>query len=185
MIRRILTNLVYIGKAEVNKGNKDADAPASQRRNVTRSSDGLSTPLIEQESFDRVQQVLKRNLSTRGNVVAVRKKSFLLAGVIRCGRAPCVDATSGEGPVMLTSSGTSKTGKNYYYYLCPKCKTRIPAGEIENLVATKIAAPSSDSERLRRLTDATNRIVTEEVPRLRYALDGFNASRSRRMMNSI
>ena len=42
---------------------------------------------------------------------------------------------------------------------------------IENLVATKRAELSSDSERLRRLIYATNRIVTEEVPRLRYALD--------------
>jgi site-specific DNA recombinase len=179
-IRRILTNLVYVGKAAVNKGNKDVDAGRIPEAKRYRIIDGEWEPLITEDIFDRVQQVLKRNLSTRGNVVAVRKKSYILAGVIRCGRASCIDGASREGPVMLTSSGTSKSGKYYYYYFCGKCKTRVSAGEIEAVVVTKIAELSSDAQRLRHLTEATNRIVTEEVPKLRHELQELQDIRKRK-----
>ncbi len=171
-IRRILTNLAYIGKFEISKGRKDVDQtrlPEARRYKVI---DGLWSPIIDEEKFIQVQDIMRRNLLAKGNTVGSKKKNFLLAGLVVCGKCT---AKNGDVHVkMRASSGTSKTGKSHHYYLCEKCKTRIPAEAIEKQVRIKIGELSQDHKRLKMLTDETNRIVTEELPRLRSQLADLN-----------
>jgi hypothetical protein len=142
--------------------------------------DGHWQPIITEEKFWLVQDILTRNLTSRRNVVAVRKKSFLLAGLMVCGRCTAEGAEKTKPVQMLTSSGTSKTGRSHYYYLCKNCKTSIPAGPVERLVQQKISELAQDPDRLRRLTEITNRIVLEEVPRLKNQLGDLQTHRRSR-----
>lgn len=68
-------------------------------------------PIIDKELYERVQELLKKNYSSRARGTA--KANYILSGKLYCGHC---------GERMTGISGTSKSGKKHYYY---KCSTRI------------------------------------------------------------
>ena len=117
----LLTNIVYIGKIryrnEIHKGQHAA--------------------IIEPETFEQVQNLLRLNYRTGGKRVRNRFGA-LLKGLLRC--KPCGCA--------MTHSHTTKGGtKRYRYYVCTNAQKRgwancpsksVPAPEIERFVIDQI-----------------------------------------------
>lgn len=125
---RLLTNVTYIGKLaykdEINDGEHEA--------------------IISNESWQKVQALLRRNGRT-GGVDARNKFGAMLKGILRCACCDC----------SMTPTHTTKNGsKRYRYYVCMKaqkrgwknCKSKsVPAAEIEKFVVDKIRHVGHDS----------------------------------------
>ena len=125
-IQRMLTNPKYIGIYN-SKHNWAENA---------------IEPIIDKETFEKVGKMLQMNKRI------LRKRSdhtpeFLLTGKIFCGHC---------GHAMSPQSGTSSTGKVYYYYKCAgkseycKCKKKNERKElIESLVLEDVRKSLTDS----------------------------------------
>ena len=99
---------------------------------------GLHEPLIDQDTFDRAQALLKQ----RGEDLTIRAASraeFLLTGLVRCGR--CRRAYVG-----MSAKGN---GSTYHYYACSgrqklghkNCDgERIPRKKLEGGILTQLTS---------------------------------------------
>jgi hypothetical protein len=96
-VSRILTNEKYIG---------------TYRHGDIVIENGIPS-IIDKFLFDKVQAMLKKNYTLRARSKA--KVEFLLSGKLFCGH--CGESMTGE-------SGTSKSGKKYYYYKCSGRKAK-------------------------------------------------------------
>jgi len=67
--------------------------------------------ILDKKLFNKVQSMLKHNASIRARTKA--KEDYLLTTKLFCGHC---------GSPMVGESGTSKTGRVYYYYKCTKAK---------------------------------------------------------------
>ena len=138
-IHRILTRRTYIGEHEFNKRSKDGDAkPVSEIVKVA------VPPIIDQASFDAVQQLLKdRHPAVTAS--AVTSGPTLLTGLIHC--AKC-------GGAMTIRTGK---GGRYRYYAC-SMKARqgptacegmaVPMEKLDDLIATHLETRLLRPERL-------------------------------------
>jgi DNA invertase Pin-like site-specific DNA recombinase len=63
--------------------------------------------IVDKELFERVQGLLKKNYTSRARGKA--DIEYLLSGKVFCGHC---------GNTMVGVSGTAKSGKKYYYYVC-------------------------------------------------------------------
>ena len=128
LLHTLLTNVVYRGKVkykdEVHEGEQQA--------------------IIDQELFDRVQAVLRRNGRGCGNHVSNRRGA-LLKGLLYCG--PC--------GYSMSHTYTQKGNRRYRYYVCVSAQKRgwhncpsksIPAREIERFVVDQIRCIGRDQE---------------------------------------
>ena len=70
--------------------------------------------IIDQDLFDRVQQRFEQNKIAHGRP-AKEDVSYLLTTKLFCGKC---------GALMFGESGTSATGRTYYYYKCATAKRR-------------------------------------------------------------
>ncbi len=68
---------------------------------------GLAEPLVDRETFEKVQEKIRQHASAPGAGTA--KVDYLLSGKAYCGYC---------GARMIGICGRSKTGKVYYYYQC-------------------------------------------------------------------
>jgi len=101
-LHRVLTNLSYIGKREVNKGNRNADQEALPETEKYKIVDAIWPGLISQEVFTRAQEMLADNaVFKRGE-----RHPYRLTGLIFCGRC---------GQSLCGQAATGKTGKFFYY----------------------------------------------------------------------
>lgn len=92
-----LKNKCYIGKTFIN----GEEYP------------NIFPPIIEEDTFEKVQQRLKENArAPRGNTGKVDNP---LQGKLFCGLC---------GNTMILESGTGKSGRTYYYYVCSTKKKR-------------------------------------------------------------
>ncbi len=124
---KALTNVTYVGKITY----KDE------------IHDGEHAAIIDDDIWQRVQALLRRNGRTGG--AAVRNKfGALLKGVLRC--VPCNCA-------MSPSHSTKNGNKRYRYYVCTHAQKRgwdncpsksIPAPEIERFVVDQIKRIGKD-----------------------------------------
>ena len=96
-ISGILVNKKYIGIYSYNDLEIENGVPA----------------IIDRETFDKVQEMLKRNKRTTGRMKAPAQ--YMLTGKIFCGHC---------GSSMCGESGTSQTGTIYNYYKCSDRKKR-------------------------------------------------------------
>lgn len=80
-------------------------------------------PIIDRKLFDKVQAMLQHNYSVRARTKA--KEDYLLTTKLFCGHC---------GKPMVGESGTSHTGKMYYYY---KCTGRKRGGKCPKKVEKK------------------------------------------------
>lgn len=118
--------------------------------------EGIVPPIVDKELFDRVQERMASFRHTPG--VGRAKVDYLLSGKLFCGHCQTM---------MIGHSGTSKTGRQYHYYVCPqhqkrKCKKKnIPKDVLERAVledAKELLTP----EIIEQLADLCMKAVEEE-----------------------
>lgn len=90
-IARILNNEKYIGTYKHGDIVVENGVPA----------------IVDKEIFDKVQTLLKKNYTSRARGKA--DVEYILSGKLFCGHC---------GGTMVGVSGTSKSGKKHYYYVC-------------------------------------------------------------------
>lgn len=127
-LRRLLTNVVYIGKV----GHDGQTYPGEQEA------------IVDERIFDRVGELLSANGNTGGGAVRNRHGA-LLKGLLRCRH--CDSA--------MVSSHTKKGNRLYRYYVCSRAQKRgwqscpcpsLPAQDIEALVVDCIRGIGKDPE---------------------------------------
>jgi len=125
-IRRIISNLVYAGKVCCRGEVYEGEHPA----------------VIDQETFDHAQEILRHNGRTGGSSVR-NKHGALLRGILRC--AAC------DSPMI--HNFTRNHGRFYRYYVCGQARKRgwhtcptkqVPAKEIEDFVVGRIRRIACD-----------------------------------------
>lgn len=105
-------------------------------------------PIVDEDVFIKVQQRQLLNKHHPGTGKA--KVNYLLSGKIFCGLC---------GKVMNGSSGTSKTGRTYYYYRCKNkdCRQTMRKSRLEKMVVDAttqyILVPNNFAEIARRCMD--------------------------------
>jgi site-specific DNA recombinase len=122
----LLTNVLYTGRLTYKDEIHDGEQPA----------------IVDDETFRRVRQILKRNGATGGKHVR-NQFGAILKGLINC--VPCNCA-------MVPTHATKKD-RRYRYYVCANAQKRgwhncpsksIPAGEIEKFVVDQVRGIGSD-----------------------------------------
>ena len=122
----LLTNVLYIGRLTYKDEIHDGEHPA----------------IVDEETFQRAGQILKRNGATGGRHVRNRFGA-ILKGLINC--VPCNCA-------MVPTHATKKN-RRYRYYVCANAQKRgwhtcpsksIPAGEIEKFVVDQVRGIGRD-----------------------------------------
>src|SRR5262245_39406691 len=130
-LHRLLNNVAYAGKVRHKQDVYPGEHPA----------------IVSEETFERVQALLRRNGRTGGAPVRNRFGA-LLKGLLRCGPCGCA----------MTPAHTTKGPKRYRYYTCVNAQKRgwkacpsksIPAGEVEALVVRQIRCVGRDPTLLR------------------------------------
>lgn len=129
-LHRLLTNVLYAGKVRYKDEIHEGEQPA----------------IIDAASFQRVQELLRRNGRTGGAPVR-NQFAAILKGLLRC--VPCDCA--------MTPAHSTKGAKRYRYYTCTNAQKRgwdrcpsksIPAAEIEALVLEQIRCIGRDPDLL-------------------------------------
>lgn len=116
--------------------------------------------IVDRDTFDRVQDLMKRNGRTNRNVAKqVRHVHILSHGLLKCGRC------DGE---MQGRSGTGRSGTTYFYYACtnPECRLRVVSSEVEAAVIERIGVLASAPELVDRLTIKANATLLGEQPEI-------------------
>ena len=101
--------------------------------NGTETKGGMPA-IISEELFNKVQELMSKKKKAPARAKAVDEK-YILSSMTKCGYC---------GRTLIGVSGTSKTGKRYYYYRCSsqnhkiKCKLKSNRkDELEDLVVKK------------------------------------------------
>jgi site-specific DNA recombinase len=168
-LRRLLTSHAYIGKVLFKGTVYDAEHP----------------PIVDQETWDRVQSLLKgapRHPGRRGP-----RSSALLGGILYC--TPC-DAA-------MTPSFSQKGKTRYRYYVCHQAHRRgwgtcpsksVPAVEIEKFVVDRLRSVGTDPDVLAATVEEANKqlgarkaLLDDKVRRLRKELDHAHADLRRQI----
>ena len=125
-LHSLLTNVLYIGRLTYKDEVHDGEQPA----------------IVDEETFRRTGQLLKRNGVTGGKHVRNRFGA-ILKGLINC--VPCNCA--------MVPTHTTKQDRRYRYYVCANAQKRgwhtcpskaIPAGEIEKFVVDQVRGIGRD-----------------------------------------
>ena len=125
-LHSLLTNVLYTGRLTYKDEVHDGEHPA----------------IVEDETFRRVGQLLKRNGATGGKHVR-NQFGAILKGLINC--VPCNCA--------MVPTHTTKQDRRYRYYVCGNAQKRgwhtcpsksIPAGEIEKFVVDQVRGIGRD-----------------------------------------
>ena len=120
-------------------------------------------PIIDKETFDKVQEMLKYN--QRFSAHKNPKTDYILSGKLFCGKC---------GEMMVGVCGTSRHGTRHYYYeccnkrkkLCNKKSVRKPW--IENVVLDYIADLLKDKELLDFIAENTYQYYIEQNTETSY-----------------
>lgn len=159
-VHRILTNYAYIGIKEINKRWANQDQEKLPKNRKYRTAQAVWEPLIDEQTFNQTQLLLKKNYSSKHNAAKAIKHTYLLnGGKLWCGTC---------GSEMEGGSGTGAKKTKYYYYICKndKCKFRISAAEIEGFIIQYIKSLSNDKDVLAEIIKTTNKNIQTELPQL-------------------
>lgn len=132
-LRNLITNLVYVGKVQVDDVEFDGEHEA----------------IIDRATFDAAQDILQGNARTQGVHIANRHPEALLKGLLRCGDC---------GKAMTHVPTRKPDGTTYRYYRCitaqkegaARCPSgsSLPATEIEQFVMDRLRAIADDPEQV-------------------------------------
>ncbi|MFR1905810.1 MAG: recombinase zinc beta ribbon domain-containing protein [Clostridium neonatale] len=115
-IKDILNNPVYIGKIRYNVLQNWSEKRRKHKNPNPILVDGIHEPIIEQELWDKVQNLLE---SSKGKPSRIYDGEFPLTGILRCPEC-------GAGMVIMRSTRTKKDGtkRRLEYYCCGNWKNR-------------------------------------------------------------
>jgi site-specific DNA recombinase len=146
---KLLTNRLYLGKITYKDEVHQGEHPA----------------IVDEDIFDRVQRLLKRN-GRSGGPYARNSFGAVLKGLVRC--VPC---ECGMVPTHATKNGN----KRYRYYVCQSAQSRgwhncpspsVPAPELERFVVEQIKAIGNDTDLLAETFEESRRQHEEAVGKL-------------------
>ena len=128
--------------------------------------EGEHEAVVDEEVFERVQRMLKRNGRSGGTLVRNRHGA-LLKGLMHCASCKC----------GMVHSHTMKNGtKLYRYYVCRHAQNRgwhlcptpsVPAGEIERFVIDQIKSIGRDTDLLAEALNECRRQREEAIAALK------------------
>lgn len=166
-ISRILSNPTYIGNIWYNK-RVSAKTTTKLKKRPEKEwiiEKGLHKPIIDNATFEKVQEILKRQ-----SVEPRRKMSeYLLSGLVRCGK--CGGRMSGYTQRRITP----KSPRLYSYYKCHNCQSKgksvctgmaIPKSLLEDIVAEKITSLANNKRSvvdMKKTLEAFNREIIDEI----------------------
>ena len=159
-VQLLLTNQAYIGKKEINKSKRYNQNDQTPEREQYRIVNAVWDPIVDEKKFFDVQALIKRNHKSRTNQIAPIKHNYIFnSGLLWCEEC---------GSEMEGRSGTGKKGVRYYYYRCKnnKCKFKVPASDIENVVLDRIASISKRKDIVTAIIKSTNKQLQKELPQL-------------------
>jgi site-specific DNA recombinase len=125
---------------------------------------GLHEPLVEEETFEKAQEILRR----RGEDASLRRgnpSDFLLSGLVRCDHC-------GRAYVGTSAHGRSS---RYTYYACStrykygpsKCECeRLPKDRLEAAILAQLAALYRDGRLIKRALAEAEKHTAKEGPRV-------------------
>jgi site-specific DNA recombinase len=125
-VSNLLTNTTYVGKVQYK----------------TETHPGEHSAIVDLETFNRVQTIMKQNAGSRGKIKQ-GKHNALLQGLLRCANCDCA----------MSHSYSKKGPKLYRYYVCQKAQKNgwdacpspsLPAHEIEKFVVDQIRVIGQD-----------------------------------------
>ena len=146
---KMLTNRIYLGKITYKDEVHEGEHPA----------------IVDEEIFERVQRMLKRNGRTGGAHVKNRHGA-LLKGLVRCVTCDCAMA-----PAHTVKNGT----KVYRYYCCTNAQKRgwhvcptpsVPAPELERFVVEQVKVIGKDTDLLAETLAESRRQREEAIGKL-------------------
>ena len=160
-INQFLMNCAYIGLKEINKKNKPLDQsklPENQKYKTVKS---VWEPLVDEATFYKVQDLLKKNARSKHNETALIKHVYLLnGGLVWCEKC---------GNQMEGICGTGRLGQKYFYYVCKnkECRFKVPADELERIVIERIRQLSNEKDAIDKSIENANAYLQSELPRLK------------------
>ena len=137
----MLTNLLYVGKREMNKRNKFEDQESLKEQDRYGVTDAVWPAIVDAETFRLVQQKLSNNF----NFTRSRKRDYMLTGVVKCGQ--CSRPLSG--------ACTEKEEKSYPYYTHSRRHSTVGDGTKIRCIIERVSAEKLESlviDRLKQLS---------------------------------
>jgi site-specific DNA recombinase len=153
--------------SEINKKKRGLDQeklPESQRYRIV---DARWGPIVDEEKFWKVQELLKKNRESRHNSVKPIKHNYLLnGGLLWCGKC---------GAQMDGKPGTGARQVRYYYYVCKNkvCRFKVPAGEVERVVLERIKELSGRSDILDGIISRTKETLERELGNIKASAESI------------
>jgi len=160
-LKHILINLAYVGLKEINKKDKNANQEKLLPHRRYRTVKAVWEPLIDNETFFKVQELLKQNTASRHNQTTIIKHTYLLNhGLLWCEKC---------GTQMEGTCATGRKQLKYFYYRCrnQKCGFKVSASEVERVVVTRIKQLALEDDYLSSIVKETNKRLQKELPQLK------------------
>ena len=160
-VKHILMNYAYIGKKEINKKKKHLDQDKLKKYEQYRIVPAVWDSMIDEDSFVKVQHLLKENNATKHNAATKIRHTYILnSGLLWCDKC---------GHEMEGTCGTSRTGNTYYYYRCKNkdCRFKLPADQLEKIVLELIQKIVIHEQTAEEIIKSANENFIKELPQLK------------------
>ncbi len=164
-MKHMFINLAYLGKKEINKKWHTLDQNKIQDNQKYRTVPSVWEPLIDEETFYKVQNLLAKNTASRHNETAPIKHVYILNGGLLICEA-C-------GKPMEGTCGTGRMGNKYFYYHCKHCKFKMPADEIEHVIIDRVKELSTREDSVSTMIREANAVLQKELPQLKNQRDAL------------
>ena len=115
--------------------------------------------IVEEEIFDRVQDILKVQQSTRKK--PVRQTVHPFAGLVYCS---CKEDEKDYIKMIVRSSNPSK-------YTCPECKAKIPKDDLENIYKEQLKEFILSPKKMEKYLSSANVVIKDKDKQLKILKD--------------
>jgi site-specific DNA recombinase len=185
VVRQILMNEAYTGTYIQNRW--DTEGNYVRKQSGEKVDHGKMRPeeewiitkipaIISQEQFDYAQQLLEQG---RRRYTNLGKHSYLLSGVVRCGRCGCT----------MTGKNTFSHGKDFYVYICQKnyagakskgCGRQMSENKLNKFVWETLLDLFNEPEKINEFSDEqTPNYIEDELKHLETEIERTKKGRKR------
>ena len=163
-IHRLLKNKAYIGIVQVNKKNQSKCNDNLPKADRYMERKGNWEPIIDDDLFLRVQDLLHGNARSKTNRIKVNQYPYIFqGGILQCSHC---------GGIMSGTS-TKKKNKKYIYYYCNNCRFQVTSSRLEVIVFKMIYDIL-----------ASDTIITQVLEKVQKRRNGINLSLSNSLINA-
>ena len=171
---RILTNVSYAGKREVNRGHKDLDQDQLRPEDKYDVVNAAWDAIIDDETFNRVQCKLKANKGKKYSV----NYDFFLTGILVCDEC---------GHALCGQTATGRMKKHFYYGHSVKNRCRIQryrAEELERLIKKNLFSFLNNKELKQEFLDGLSADI-RNGPQFLKSLLSVKETEARRLTTEL